>query len=100
LFTFPLKYFRATCKRIFYSYFLRDFNAGTLQLLGAILIGGAGAIYGAAKWALSIRSGIAATSGEVMIAALPVLVGVQFLLGALQFDIQNVPREPLQRREA
>ena len=100
LFTFPLKYLRATCKRIFYSYFLRDFNAGTLQLLGAILIGGAGTIYGAAKWALSIRSGIAATSGEVMIAALPVLVGMQFLLGALQFDIQNVPREPLQRREA
>jgi dolichol-phosphate mannosyltransferase len=100
LFTFPLQYFRATCKRIFYSYFLRDFNAGTLQLLGAFVIGGAGTLYGAAKWALSIRSGIAATSGEVMIAALPVLVGMQFLLGALQFDIQNVPRDPLQQREA
>ena len=99
LFTFPLKYLRATCKRIFYSYFLRDFNAGTLQLLGAFVIGGAGTIYGIAKWALSIRSGIAATSGEVMIAALPVLVGVQFLLGALQFDIQNVPRDPLQLRD-
>jgi len=99
LFTFPLKYLRAACKRVFYSYFLRDFNAGTLQLLGALVIGGAGALYGAAKWALSIRSGVAATSGEVMIAALPVLVGVQFLLGALQFDIQNVPRDPLQQRE-
>jgi glycosyltransferase involved in cell wall biosynthesis len=99
LFTFPWKYLRAACKRVFYSYFLRDFNAGTLQLLGAALIGGAGALYGAAKWTLSIRSGVAATSGEVMIAALPVLVGVQFLLGALQFDIQNVPRDPLQQRE-
>jgi hypothetical protein len=100
LFAFPLKYLRSTCKRIFYSYFLRDFNAGTLQLLSAILIGGAGTLYGIAKWVLSIRSGIAATSGEVMIAALPVLVGIQFLLAALQFDIQNVPREPLQQREA
>jgi glycosyltransferase involved in cell wall biosynthesis len=99
LFTFPCKYLRAACKRVFYSYFLRDFNAGSLQLLGAALIGGAGALYGAAKWAMSIRSGVAATSGEVMIAALPVLVGVQFLLGALQFDIQNVPRDPLQQRE-
>ena len=90
-------YVRATFKRIFYSYFLRDFNAGTLQLMGAVLIGGAGAVYGAAKWMMSIRSGIAATSGEVMIAALPVLVGIQFLLGALQFDIQNVPRVPLSR---
>ena len=100
LVTFPWKYVRATCKRIFYSYFLRDFNAGTLQLLGAVLVGGAGAAYGATKWILSIRSGIPATSGEVMIAALPVLVGVQFLLAALQFDIQNVPREPLQSRDA
>ena len=100
LFTFPFKYVRAACKRVFYSYFLRDFNAGTLQLLGAALIGGAGALYGAARWALSIKSGVAATSGEVMIAALPVLVGVQFLLGALQFDIQNVPRDPLQQRES
>ncbi len=99
LFTFPFKYLRSAWKRIFYSYFLRDFNAGTLQLLSAILIGGTGAAYGVAKWILSIRSGIPATSGEVMIAALPVLVGVQFLLAALQFDIQNVPRDPLQQRE-
>ena len=35
-----------------------------------------------------------------MIAALPVLVAMQFLLWRLQFDIRNVPREPLQRREA
>jgi glycosyltransferase involved in cell wall biosynthesis len=99
LLTFPFKYLRTTCKRIFYSYFLRDFNAGTLQLLGAIAIGGVGTIYGIARWALSARSGIPATSGEVMIAALPVLVGVQFLLGALQFDIQNVPKDPLQQRD-
>lgn len=96
--SFPPKYLRSTFKRIFYSYFLRDFNAGTLQLMGATVVGGAGAAYGIAKWVLSTRTGIAATSGEVMLAALPVLVGVQFLLAAMQFDIQNVPREPLQER--
>jgi hypothetical protein len=31
-----------------------------------------------------------------MIAALPVLIGVQLLLGALHYDVQNVPRECLQ----
>jgi dolichol-phosphate mannosyltransferase len=98
--TFPLKYIRSTAKRIFYSYFLRDFNAGTLQLLSAVLVGGAGAIYGVVRWGMSIRDGIPATSGEVMIAALPVLVGIQFLLAAMQFDIQNVPRDPLQQRES
>ena len=42
-------------------------------------------------------TGVPTTSGAVMLAALPVLVGVQLLLGALNFDVQNVPREPLQR---
>jgi dolichol-phosphate mannosyltransferase len=95
--SFPLKYIRAACKRIFYAYFLRDFNAGTLQLALGLLIAGGGAIYGAAHWIQSALVGVPATSGEVMIAALPVLIGFQLLLGALSFDVQNVPREPLQR---
>jgi glycosyltransferase involved in cell wall biosynthesis len=94
---FPLKYLRAAFKRIFYAYFLRDFNAGTLQLFLGLLIAGGGATYGAARWIHSSMTGVPTTSGAVMLAALPVLVGVQLLLGALNFDVQNVPREPLQR---
>jgi glycosyltransferase involved in cell wall biosynthesis len=94
---FPLKYLRAAFKRIFYAYFLRDFNAGTLQLFLGLLIAGSGAIYGVARWIHSSIIGVPTTSGAVMLAALPVLVGVQLLLGALNFDVQNVPREPLQR---
>ncbi len=95
--SFPFKYIRAACKRIFYAYFLRDFNAGSLQLALGLLIAGSGAIYGAAHWIHSSVVGVPATSGVVMIAALPVLIGFQLLLGALSFDVQNVPREPLQR---
>ena len=93
---FPVKYARAMIKRIFYAYFLRDFNAGTLQLSLGLLITGFGALYGLRKWIHSAVSGVPATSGEVMIAALPVLIGVQLLLGALHYDVQNVPRECLQ----
>ena len=92
---FPGKYVAATVKRIFYSYFLRDFNAGTLQLASGLLLLSLGGAYGATKWINSSVSGFPTTSGAVMLAALPVLVGVQLLLGALQFDIQNVPRTPL-----
>jgi dolichol-phosphate mannosyltransferase len=92
---FPGKYVAATVKRIFYSYFLRDFNAGTLQLASGLLLLSLGGAYGVTKWINSSVSGFPTTSGAVMLAALPVLVGVQLLLGALQFDIQNVPRTPL-----
>jgi len=93
---FPFKYLRAMVKRIFYAYFLRDFNAGTLQLCLAILIGGAGAVFGLASWIHSALTGVPATAGTVMLAGLPVLAGIQFLLGALHYDIESVPHEPLQ----
>jgi glycosyltransferase involved in cell wall biosynthesis len=95
---FPFKYLRAMVKRLFYAYFLRDFNAGTLQLSLGLLIGGAGAVFGIATWMHSAITGIPATAGTVMLAGLPVLAGLQFLIGALHYDIESVPREPLQGR--
>lgn len=97
---FPIKYLRAVCKRIFYAYFLRDFNAGTLQLCLGVVVGGSGALFGVASWIHSSVTGVVATAGTVMLAGLPVLAGIQFLLGALQYDIASVPRESLQRRDA
>ena len=96
--SFPLKYARAAMKRLFYSYVLRDFNAATTQFLLAVVIGCAGAAFGIAKWIESDETGVPATSGAVMLAALPILVAFQLLLSALHYDIQNVPREPLQQR--
>lgn len=96
--SFPLKYLRAATKRFFYSYFLRDFNAATVQFLFAVGIGVPAAWFGVAKWIESNHSGVPATPGAVMLAALPILVAIQLLLAALHFDIQNIPREPLQRR--
>ena len=58
---FPLKYLRAAFKRIFYAYFLRDFNAGTLQLFLGLLIAGSGATYGAARWIHSSIIGVPTT---------------------------------------
>lgn len=95
---FPGKYLRNAIKRFFYSYFLRDFNAGTMQFLLGLVIGGAGTAFGIAQWRESVASGVPATAGSVMLAALPVLVGVQLWLAALHYDILNIPRDPLQQR--
>jgi len=94
---FPLKYARSMIKRIFYAYFLRDFNGGSLQLCLGALITLAGIAVGARYWVHSAALGVPTTSGQVMLAALPILVGVQLLIGALNYDIASVPREPLQR---
>lgn len=94
---FPAKYARNAVKRLFYAYFLRDFNAGTLQFCAGSVIALAGVAIGVAFWLHAIATGIPTTSGRVMIAALPILVGAQLLLGALNYDVGSVPREPLQR---
>ncbi len=92
LFEFPPKYLVRFFKRIFYNYFLRDFNAGTIQLfLGAILFT-FGSVFGLIKWIQSINTGIEATAGTIMLAALPIILGFQFLLGFLNYDIQDNTR--------
>ncbi len=95
LLDFPGKYLLRIVKRLFYSYFLRDFNAGTLQFVLGFLLLAFGTVVGLSHWMQSISSGVAATSGTVMLAALPVLLGGQLLIGALNYDIANVPRQCL-----
>ena len=84
-----------TLRRITYSYFLRGFSVASIELLlGAFLIV-LGATFGAVHWANSSASGIPATSGTVMLASLPIIVGFQMLLSWLNFDVAAEPRQPL-----
>jgi glycosyltransferase involved in cell wall biosynthesis len=87
-----------TFKRIIYSYFLRNFSVASIEVvLGPLLIL-FGAVFGGYQWWLSSSTGVTATTGSVMIAALPIIVGMQLFLSFLNFDILNEPREPLHPR--
>ena len=98
LIDFPPKYINRYFKRIFYNYFLRDFNVASIELIFGILLFAFGTIKGVIHWADSVSSGFPATSGTVMLAALPVILGFQLLLSALNFDIQHIPKQPLQQK--
>jgi hypothetical protein len=93
---FLYKHLRNLCKRIVYNYFLRDFNLASLELaLGvAALVGGTW--FGIDRWLRSVATGELASAGTVMLAALPVILGLQLLLGFLNYDIANVPDKPIQ----
>ena len=78
-------------KRLVYSYFLRDFHLASIEwLLGPLLLT-FGTVFGLFEWYKSSTSGQIASAGTVMIAALPVLIGIQMLLSAINYDIHNVP---------
>jgi dolichol-phosphate mannosyltransferase len=95
---FALKHATNTLKRIFYGYYLRNFNIASIEIILGLLFLSWGTWFGATRWIGGIQVGVAATSGTVMLAALPVLLGVQLLLAFLNYDVQNVPREVLHKR--
>lgn len=92
---FPKKHLIRFLKRIYYNYFLRDFNVCSMELVSGSLLAACGSIFGLIKWHQSIARGIPATTGTVMLAALPVILGFQLLLAAVHYDVMNVPEEPL-----
>lgn len=95
-FVFLLKNARNFSKRIFYRYFLRDVNLGSLELVTGASLLIFGTIVGLWNWALSASTGITASAGTVMLAGLPVLAGLQLVLGFFAFDLMAVPKVPLQ----
>jgi glycosyltransferase involved in cell wall biosynthesis len=95
--SFPRKYLIRIVKRIFYNYFLRDFNVCSLQIVAGGLLVAWSLLHGGYQWSRSIATGIPATSGTVMLAALPFILGVQFLLEAIRYDITHIPTRPLHR---
>ncbi len=97
IFPFLLGHLRNLAKRIFYSYFLRDFSIASIQLVTGTLLFGFGLVVGIEAWNASLRSGVTATAGTVMLAGLPIILGFQLLLSFLNYDIQNQPRLSLTR---
>lgn len=91
---FALKHLRNFVQRVLGQYFVRDFNAASLELVFGIF----GVLFGlgyAAHYVGTRTPGQAASAGVVMAAALPIILGAQLLLQAMNFDVLNVPNRPI-----
>ena len=98
IFEFGWKHARNTFKRIFYNYFLRGFSVASVNLVTGLCLLAFGGWFGISAWITSVRTGVFASSGQVMLAALPILIGVQLVLGFLAYDMASTPRSALHRR--
>lgn len=87
-------------KRLFYSYILRDFSVASVYLLAALVLLPGGALLGLAEWYWHALRGVETSAGTVMLAGLPVILGVQFLLAFLAYDTANLPQRPIHKRLA
>lgn len=85
-------------KRIFYNYFLRDFNPASIALVLGLLLTFTGTVFGLEHWVRSVKTSIPASAGTVMLAALQVLLGLGFLHTFFVYDFSRKPTIPLHKR--
>lgn len=95
LLEFPMRHAVNFVKRILYVYYLRDWSVVSFELPAGIALTWAGGILGINFWINASQSGESATVGQVMISALPIIIGFQLLLSVLNLDVANEPRRPL-----
>ena len=94
---FFAKHVRNFSKRIFYNYYLRDMSLASIELPVGLVLLGFGSIYGGYHWMHSAQAGIPTPAGTVMLSALPILAGIQLLLGFIGYDVSSVPVRPVHR---
>jgi glycosyltransferase involved in cell wall biosynthesis len=95
---FAAKHVRNFIKRLFYNYYLRNMSLASIELplgIASLLFG---SVFGITHWIDAVRHGQATPAGTVMVAALPVIMGVQLILAFLAYDIASVPRRPLHKK--
>lgn len=96
---FFYKHLRNFFKRIFYNYYLRDLTVASLELPLGLALFLFGSIYGMTSWVRAATQDMSTPSGTVMLAALPILVGIQLVLAFVSYDVSNIPRRPLQMKK-
>lgn len=94
---FLLRHLRNYHKRIFYSYYLRDMSLASLELPFGTLLLVFGLLFGARTWISNALTGTVTPAGTVMLAALPIIVGIQSLFAFIGHDVGSVPRRAIHR---
>jgi glycosyltransferase involved in cell wall biosynthesis len=95
LFEFPLKLFHTFLRRIVIKYMIHDFSMASIYLITGLPLLLFGLIFGSIKWVDYAMRGVPAPTGTVMLPTLSVLLGIQFLIAAIEIDLRSAPVEPL-----
>lgn len=95
LFSFPFRLIRTTLRRIVYQYYLYNFSFASLALILGTIFVLFGFIWGIIYWVESKKTGIPATTGTVLIAVLPIILGMQLLLQAISQDMTDLPKKTI-----
>ncbi|WP_430399222.1 glycosyltransferase family 2 protein [Flavobacterium sp.] len=91
-FVFSFNLLKLFVKRILKSYFLYDFNIGSVYLIFGKLLFLFGLIFGGMNWHHYAQIKTPTPTGTIMIATISLILGFQLLLQFIQYDIFNAPK--------
>jgi dolichol-phosphate mannosyltransferase len=91
LLQFPPKLLRGFIKRVFFRYFIYDFNMASVYILLGLPVFTLSVLFGVMEWMDSAITGRPRSAGTIMLAALPIIISFQMLLHAIQIDINSIP---------
>jgi hypothetical protein len=91
---FPPRLVAGFLRRLLIQYFVRDFGIFSAMLVLGLSFSLFGLLFGLYHWYLSYLTSTVASTGTVMIAVLPLILGAQLLIQSLIVDMQNVPIVP------
>jgi glycosyltransferase involved in cell wall biosynthesis len=97
LWYFPPRLLSGFCKRVFLKYFIYDFNMASVYILFGLPMFLWGIIFGTLEWINSSVDGVSRTAGTIMLAALPLILGFEMLLQAINIDIQLNQQNQMRR---
>lgn len=95
LIEFPFKLFRTLLRRLVIKYMIHDFSMASIYLITGMPLLLFGLIFGIIKWVDYASRNVPAPTGTVMLPTLSVLLGIQFLIAAIEIDLRSTPKEPL-----
>lgn len=89
---YPPRLFGILLRRLALRYWLYDFTIVSVYILMGLPLLSFGVLFGSLNWWHYSRMSTGAPTGTVVISALTILLGVQFLLAAIQGDLMSIPR--------
>lgn len=92
---FPPRLLLGLARRIFWRYFVYDFSPVSVFLVLGVPSLAFGVGYGLWLWRHYLSVEEFTPAGQVMLAAMPIILGFQMLLQAVVLDVAAVPRTPL-----
>ncbi len=92
---FPVKLLSTFINRLVLKNLIYNFSMASIYLFSGFPLLLFGLVFGISKWIQYSRLGVPAPTGTVMLPTLSVIIGIQFLIAAIEIDLRSVPKDPL-----